>query len=83
MEMSVDSDRAELAAAKSELIAAAKAIDPLAPLREKPLLSVGVAAGIGVVLGLNAEKLFSPANLDRAISLIARAADLNFNKAVR
>ena len=71
-----DPDRAELARAKLDLIDAARAFDPLVSLRKHPLLSVGAAAGTGALLGMNAERLFSPANLNRTFSLAARAASL-------
>ena len=76
MYVSTDPEHAELARAKSELLDAARAIDPLAPLRRQPLLSVGVAAGIGALLAMNAERLFSPGNLNRAFSWLARTAAL-------
>ncbi len=76
MHVSIDPEHAALARAKSELLDAAMAIDPLAPLRRQPLLTVAVAAGIGVLLGMNAERLFSSANVSRAFSWLARTAAL-------
>jgi len=76
MSENTDPDRAALAQAKLDLIDAAKAADPLELVRRQPLLSVGVAAGEDALLGMNAERLFSPANLNRTCSLLARAVVL-------
>jgi len=63
---------ASLAQAKVALIDAARALDPLAQMRRRPFVSVGVAAGIGAVLGMNPHRLIPPANLTRVISSIVR-----------
>ena len=63
---------ASLAKAKAALIDAAKAIDPLAPMRSRPFSSVGVAAGIGAVLGTNSERLLASVRVTRAISSFVR-----------
>ncbi|MGD1276398.1 MAG: hypothetical protein ABR964_04145 [Tepidisphaeraceae bacterium] len=63
---------ASLAEAKAALIDAAKAIDPLAPMRRRPFISVGVAAGVGAFLGMNRGRLIAPGTLTRAISSFVR-----------
>ncbi|MGA3065368.1 MAG: hypothetical protein ABSF29_00820 [Tepidisphaeraceae bacterium] len=69
-----DLDRAALADAKSELIAAARAFDPLSTIRKRPLISLGVAAGIGLALGMNEERVLSKKGLERVFSLVERVA---------
>ena len=53
MSIVLEPARASLAQAKAELIDAAKALDPLAQIRRSPFISVGVAAGVGAILGMN------------------------------
>jgi hypothetical protein len=60
------------AEAKAALTDAANAIDPLAAMRRHPIVTVGVAAGVGAVLGMNRGRLISPVGLTRAISLFVR-----------
>ena len=65
---------ASLAQAKAALIVAAKAIDPLAPLRRSPFVTVGVAAGVGAVLGMSHGRPMASAGLTQAISSFVRLA---------
>jgi DUF883 C-terminal glycine zipper region len=80
--MSIVTDPAspELNQAKSALIQAAKEIDLLAPMRKHPFTSVGVAAGVGAVLGMNRGRLIATASLTRAISSFARLVALAVEK---
>ena len=72
MSIATEPAHASLAEAKAALIDAAKAIDPLAPMRRRPFITVGVAAGIGAVLGMNRGRLIATVGLTRAISSFAR-----------
>ena len=56
----IDPERAALAQAKLDLINAAKAVDPLSLMRRQPLVCVGIATGVGAVLGMSEAQLFSP-----------------------
>jgi len=69
-----DPDRKALAQAKLEMIDAAKAVDPLSLMRRRPWVSVGVAAGVGAVLGMSEAQSLSPATLIRTFSALARTA---------
>jgi hypothetical protein len=72
MSAAVKAAQASLTEAKSAFIDAAKAIDPLAPLRRRPFVTVGVAAGIGAVLGMNRGRIAAPMVFGRAISSLMR-----------
>lgn len=61
-----------LAEAKLSLMRAAAAIDPLAPVRKRPFVSVGVAAGAGAILGASDKQLATAAQLSRAMSAVLR-----------
>lgn len=74
MSIDIDAAHASLAQAKVALIDAANAIDPLAPMRRRPFVSVGVAAGVGAVLGMSEGRLIAAASLTRAISSFVRLA---------
>jgi hypothetical protein len=72
----IDPERAALAQAKLDLIDAARAVNPLSFMRPRPLVLVGVAAGVGAAIGASEAQLFSPAKLIRTFSLLARTAIL-------
>lgn len=74
--------RASLAEAKAAVIDAAKAIDPLAPMRRRPFISVAVAAGVGAVLGMNRGRLVASVSLTRAISSLVRPVAFVFGRYV-
>ena len=80
--MSVVSDRAEtsLTDAKAALIDTARAIDPLAPMRRRPFISVSVAAGMGALLGMNLGRSSAAGELKNAISIRMRPAALAIGK---
>ena len=72
MAMVMDSAGASLAAAKAALIEAAPVIDPLAPLRRHPFITVGVAAAVGAILGMDQGRLMTSVSLARRLSSLAR-----------
>jgi hypothetical protein len=60
----------QLAAAKAQLIKLAAEIDPLAPMRKHPYITIAVAATAGVVLGSTADTLVGAAVLGRTANTV-------------
>lgn len=76
MPATTDHAHASLANAKAALIAAAKAVDPLAMIRKRPFTLVAAATGVGAVLGMNERRLMESARLTRAVASLLRIATL-------
>ena len=66
-------DQAAVAQAKSVLVCAANAVDPLSGLRRRPFASIALAAAAGAILGMSTSRLVATARLSQAISSALRS----------
>jgi len=60
----------KLAAAKAQLIKVASEIDPLAPLRKHPYITIAVALTTGAVLGSTADAVIGAAVLGKTTNTV-------------
>jgi len=65
-----------LAQTKAALIDAARAADPLEPMRRRPFISLGVAAAVGAALGMNGRQHLAAVRLGRTLTPFSRLVTL-------
>jgi hypothetical protein len=68
MEPATNEDADGVAAAKARLHAIIREIDPLKPMRQRPLVTILVAGTAGAMLAANTEKLVGAATFTRALT---------------